>query len=80
MSKCESQEWRVLYRAVLFDSTRSYTVAKRLTDAEEAIVRRTLELSHESGADVEAERDAMDDAMYALRALRVTMEESNRAA
>ena len=81
MSKCDSQEWQALYRAVLFESTNSCTVAKRLADAEEAIVRRTRELSHdESGADVEEEREALDDAMYALKALRVTLEASTRAA
>ena len=80
MSKCDSQEWQALYRAVLFESTNSYTVAKRLADAEEAIVRRTRELFHESGADVEEEGDALDDAMYALKALRVTLDASTRAA
>ncbi|MFZ0200447.1 MAG: hypothetical protein WB523_10455 [Candidatus Sulfotelmatobacter sp.] len=45
-------------------------IEKELSDAEDAIVARTRELYQKTGPDVEVERDALDDAMYALRALR----------
>jgi hypothetical protein len=38
------------------------------------------ELLRETGVDVEEERGAMDDAMYALRALKIVLEQKTRAA
>ena len=72
-------EWRVLYLAAIFEANRC-AIPKRLSDAEEAIVRRTHELFRESGDTVETERDALDDAKYALEALRVALEHNTRAA
>ena len=72
-------KWRVLYRAALFEND-SCVLAKRLSDAEEAIVERTRQLFHEIGVDVETEREGLDDALYALKALRVTLERNTRAA
>ena len=74
-----SRDWRVLYRAAIYERD-SCVRAKKLSDAEQAIVKRTHELCQESGTDVEVEREALDDAMYALIALRVAMEQSTRAA
>jgi len=45
-------------------------IERELSDAEDAIVARARELYQKTGSDVEVERDALDDAMYALRALR----------
>ena len=67
-------EWRVLYRAAIFSKTNSYEMAKRISDAEEAIGERMLELLHQTGADVEVEREALDDAIYALSAWRSALE------
>lgn len=53
---------------------------KRLSDAEEAIVGRTRQLFHEIGVDIETEREGLDDALYALKALRGTLERNTRAA
>jgi hypothetical protein len=71
--------WRVLYRAAIFE-TNSRVLAKRLSDAEGAIVERMRELFRETGADAEGEREAMDDAMYALRAWKIALEQKTRAA
>jgi hypothetical protein len=57
----------VKYRAAIFQP-HSPEMMKRLSDAEDAIVQRMRELFLDSGADVEEERAAMDDALYALRA------------
>jgi len=72
-------DWRVLYRAAIFSKTNSYEMAKRLSDAEEAIVERMRELFRESGADAEGEREAMDDAMYALRAWKIALEKKTNS-
>lgn len=84
MSKSDSQnphprEWRVLYRAAILERN-SCVVAKRLSDAQDAIARRTREIFQETGAAVETERDALDDAKYALESLRVALEQNTRAA
>jgi hypothetical protein len=73
------REWRVLYRIAILETNRC-AIAKELADAEDAIVRRTRELYQETGTAVEAEREALDDAMYALGALRVALQQSTVAA
>jgi len=73
------REWRVKYRAAIFQ-TNSPEVMKRISDAEDAIVRRMRELFRETGVDVEEERAAMDDALYALKAWKIVVEQKNRVA
>jgi hypothetical protein len=73
------RQWRVKYRAAIFEA-KSPELIKRLSDAEDAIVQRMRELFRETGADVEEEREAMDDAMYALSALQIALEQKTRAA
>ena len=75
----DARGWQVLYRAALFNPDKR-EVAKRLADAEEAIVERMRQLSRETGADAEGEREALDDALYALEALRVAREHRTTAA
>jgi len=72
-------EWRVLYRAVILE-TDSFKKAKRISEAEEAIIERMRELFRETGAEVGGEREAMDDAMYALRAWKTALEKRTHAA
>jgi hypothetical protein len=62
--------WRKLYTAALFevDKTR---LPDRIAQAEEAVVLRARELFHVAGDNIE-EGEALDDAMYALHALRST--------
>jgi len=76
----ERTEWRILYREAVFSQANSYEKVKRIDDAEEAIVERMRELFRERGAEVEGEREALDDAMYALRAWRNALETKIRAA
>jgi hypothetical protein len=62
------QTWRELYRAALFGANQhNYT---RISAAEEAILARTRELMQVRGPEVEIEREELDEASYALRALR----------
>jgi len=66
------REWKEKYRAAIFQ-THSPETMKRLSDAEDAIVLRMRELFLDTGADVEEERAARDDATYALRALKIAL-------
>lgn len=60
--------WRDLYVAALFE-TDTNRVPARIAEAEKAIVRRARELFSE-GNDTIEEDQALDDALYALRALQ----------
>ena len=60
--------WLQLYKAALFDSDAD-KVSDRITEAETALVVRARELFHAAGDNIEEEQ-AVDDAMYALHALR----------
>lgn len=67
-----SQSWRQLYTAALFE-TDNNRLAGRIADAEKAIVARAREL-FAAGADTIEEDQALDDALYALRALQSCLE------
>ena len=60
--------WRELYTAALFETDRERLPA-RIADAEHAIVARAREL-FSAGNDTIEEDQALDDALYALRALQ----------
>jgi hypothetical protein len=60
--------WRDLYTAALFETDES-RIPARIGDAEKAIVARAREL-FAAGADTIEEDQALDDALYALRALQ----------
>jgi len=67
-----SRNWRELYTAALFE-TDDNRLAARIADAEKAIVARAREL-FSAGSDTIEEDQALDDALYALRALQSCME------
>ncbi len=60
--------WRELYTAALFETDKNRMPA-RIADAEQAIVARAREL-FSAGNDTIEEDQALDDALYALRALQ----------
>ena len=62
------ESWRELYTAALFESVKANLPA-RIVAAETAIVARSQELSV-LGTDTIEEEQALDDALYALKALR----------
>jgi hypothetical protein len=70
--------WQTLYRAAILETDWRF-VGERISDAEEAIVARTRELCHQTGPEAEVERDALDDALYALRALRTAARSTTTA-
>ena len=65
----DSTEWKAKYRIVIL-ATNPCASENEISDAEAAIVARTHELFHSTGTDVELEREALDEAMYALHALQ----------
>ncbi len=65
-------DWKSLYTAALFDTEPS-RIAERITLAEAAIMRREAEL-HDTAGDHIDEQQHLEDAMYALGALRKTVE------
>jgi hypothetical protein len=85
MAKCDfkkpyASEWRVLYRAAIFSEANDYEMVNRIADAEDAIVERMRELLRDTGADAEGEREALNDALYALRAWKIALENRTYAA
>ncbi len=60
--------WRQFYKAALFELDAN-KVSDRIVEAETALVTRARELFHSAGDNIEEEQ-AVDDAMYALHALR----------
>ena len=70
--------WHVLYQAALFETDRS-KVPGRISEAERAILARIKELFVVNSDHIE-EDQVLDDALYALRALRnCVLPEANAA-
>jgi hypothetical protein len=69
--------WQDLYKAALFESD-SEIVSQRIADAEKALVMRARELFGAKEDNIEEEY-ALDDAMYALHALRGAWEHRRKA-
>jgi len=67
-SSSPALEWHVLYHAALFETDRSQ-LAQRIAEADKAILARVDELFIMKSDYVEADQ-ILDDALYALRALR----------
>lgn len=63
-----TESWRELYTAALFETDRE-RIPARIANAEQAIVARAREL-FAAGNDTIEEDQALDDALYALRALQ----------
>ena len=61
-------QWHQLYQAALFETDKE-KIPSRIADAEQAIVLRARELFFSSTDNIE-EDQALDDALYALRALQ----------
>ena len=67
-SSTPALRWHVLYHAALFETDRSKR-PQRIGEAEKAILARVKELFVVSSDHIE-EDQILDDALYALRALR----------
>lgn len=70
--------WQALYQAALFETDQS-KIPARIAQAEQAIFSRIRELFVTNGDHIE-EDQILDDALYALRALRnCTLSDANAA-
>ncbi len=67
-STLSSRNWKELYTAALFECDNG-RLPERIADAERAIIDRAREL-FSAGHDTIEEDQALDDALYALRALQ----------
>ena len=77
-SQDKAQSWRELYTAALFE-TDTNKIPYRIAEAERAIVARSRELFAASSDTIE-EDQALDDALYALRALQSCLQVQASAA
>ncbi len=71
------RNWRDLYTAALFETDRN-EIPSRIAEAEKAIMARAREL-FSAGADTIEEDQALDDALYALKALQNCLDFRNAA-
>jgi hypothetical protein len=60
--------WQQLYKMAV--ATHRPASERRIAEAEQAIALRKRELDHQTGQQAQVEKEAMDDAMYVLEALR----------
>jgi len=67
----ESTHRRELYKVAILELDQS-KISGQIVEAEKAILERTKELLQEDGDSIE-EKQALDDAMYFLHALRSTL-------
>jgi hypothetical protein len=72
------EPWRQLYTAALFE-TEKERIPARIAEAEKAIVARARELFSATSDTIE-EDQALDDALYALRALQNCLQMNVQAA
>jgi hypothetical protein len=73
-----AQPWHELYTAALFETDRE-RIPTRIAAAEKAIIARSREL-FSAGSDTIEEDQALDDALYALKALQSCFDVNSAAA
>ncbi len=73
---CQHSDWRTLYRAAILEKNTN-VILRRISEAEEAVVARGHELFHRDFNGEELE--ALEDALYALRAYRTACQHAEAA-
>ena len=68
--------WKTLYRAAILEKDKS-VISLRVSEAETAVLARGRELCYGEGTT--EEREALEDALYALRAFRTAWEHTEAA-
>lgn len=72
-----STDWKTLYRAAILETNKS-VVPDRVSEAEAAVLARGREIFY--GASDPEEKEALEDALYALRAFKTAWQHHKRAA
>ena len=73
---CRRTDWKALYRAAIFETDRSLG-SQKVAEAEKAILARERELFYAPGTF--DEKEDLEDALYALRALRTAWQHATVA-
>ena len=68
--------WKTLYKTAILETNRSI-ILQRVSEAEEAVLAREREIFY-GGNDLE-EKEALEDALYALRAYRTALQHTEAA-
>jgi hypothetical protein len=73
-------DWRTLYRAAILETNKD-VLPKRVSEAEKAVLVREREVfyDHASADESADEKEALEDALYALRAFRTAWQHSEAA-
>ena len=73
---CQNRNWMTLYRAAILE-TNNMVLPQRVSEAEEAVLARGREIFYGNGTSEEEE--ALEDALYALRAFRSAWQHAEAA-
>ena len=69
-------EWKTLYRAAILETNKN-VIPQKVSEAETALLARGRELFYGEGTS--EEKDALDEALYVLRAFRSALEHAEAA-
>jgi hypothetical protein len=73
---CLNRNWRTLYRAAILETNR-WILRQRVSEAEEAVILRGREIFYGEGTS--EEKEALEDALYALGAFKTAWEHTEAA-
>jgi hypothetical protein len=73
---CPNRDWKTLYRAAILEKNNS-VIPRKVSEAETAVLTRGREIFQSEGT--LEEREALEDALYALRAFRSAWEHTEAA-
>jgi hypothetical protein len=68
--------WKTLYQAAILEANRRL-LPQRVSEAEEAVKARGREIFYGNGTPEEKEAEALEDALYTLRAFRTAWPHSD---
>jgi hypothetical protein len=71
-------DWRPLYRAAVLETDKT-VLPQRVSVAEAAITARKREIFYAGGTAEEEEKEALEDALYALHAFKTALQHSDAA-
>lgn len=76
LSRPTHAEWQALYRAAILETDKT-VISDKVSAAESAVLARARELFYANGTS--EEKEALEDALYALRAFRNSLEHAEAA-